>query len=437
MTKEKDYKKTIEKYKRELAQNKRELDRLRILFNITRNISKELVLEQLLMRIMDEAKNALNCDRCSIFSYDEINDELWARVAHGEKELRFASNLGIAGEVFHSNKVLNIPDAYSDTRFNPNIDKKTGYKTLNILTVPVRTMKGENIGVFQALNKYSGPFSKDDEELFLAISIISATQIENAQLYEEQRKTFDSFVETLAITIDARDPLTAGHSKRIALYADEVAQVLKLCNQERSVLRIAALLHDYGKIAVRDSVLTKDGTLSDEEFDHIKEHSFYTKSILEKINFSRQLKQVPSIASSHHEKIDGTGYPSGLRAEQIPRLGKILAVVDVFDALTSRRHYRDRMKFKQVMTLLSDGCGSQFDEFYVAAFKKIKIDRIIKILEIDNVTLLDKKDLKVLCQVDLQRLMTIEFDQKPEKIETNIIELFHYYYSREYLKGQC
>lgn len=121
---------------------------------------------------MDELKNILNCDRCTVFVYDEKTDELWSRVAHGEKEIRFTSQLGIAGSVFHSGQVLSIPDAYSDSRFNPNIDKKTGYRTRNILAVPMRNKLGETLGVFQALNKFSGPFSQDDEELFDTISII-------------------------------------------------------------------------------------------------------------------------------------------------------------------------------------------------------------------------------------------------------------------------
>lgn len=427
-------KKTKEKAKskKQLAQYQRELDRLKILFNITRNISAELELDQLLMLIMDQARSVLNCDRCSVFVYDEQTDELWARVAHGEREIRFPANLGIAGYVFKSGRVLNIPDAYSDKRFNPDIDRRTGYKTRNILTVPMRNRLGETIGVFQALNKFSGPFSTDDEELFDAISVISATQIENAQLYEEQRKTFDSFIETLASTIDARDPLTAGHSKRIAMYADEVAKVLKLSRKERKSLWTAALLHDYGKIAVRDSVLTKAGSLSDEEFDHIKEHSYYTKVILDKINFSRQLKDVPAIASSHHEKIDGTGYPGGLRSEEIPKLGKILAVVDVFDALTSKRYYRDRMEFAKVMRILTEGCGSQFDEFYVAAFKKIRLDRIVKILEHENAGDLDEKELASLSRIDLQALLTMIADRNNGK-NKKILNIFEKYYLRKYL----
>ena len=94
-----------------------------------------------------------------------------------------------------------------------------------------------------------------------------------------KKRRFDSFIETLASTIDARDPMTAGHSKRISLYADEIAKILNLSPQDREKLRMAALLHDYGKIAVREAILTKDGRLSTEEFEHIKSHPWYTKNI--------------------------------------------------------------------------------------------------------------------------------------------------------------
>ena len=218
---EKAYKSLLQ----EIEQDRKQHERLRLLFNVTRNITRELTIDRLLLRIMDEVKNVLNCDRCSVFIMDEENQELWARVAHGEDEIRFPSHLGIAGYVATTGETLNIPDAYADHRFNPNIDKQTGYRTRNMLTIPMRNKMRDIIGVFQALNKFGGPFTSQDEELLDAIGAISAGQIENAQLYEEQKKTFDSFIETLATTIDARDPMTAGHSKRIAMYADEIARV--------------------------------------------------------------------------------------------------------------------------------------------------------------------------------------------------------------------
>ena len=264
-----------------------EHQRLSTLLNITRNISKELELDSLLITIMDEVKKALQADRCTVFIIDKEKNELWSKVAHGGEDIRFPVYLGIAGHVATTGDVLNIPDAYSDSRFNPEIDKQTGYRTLNMLTFPMRNKLKEIIGVFQVLNKYEGVFTKEDENLLDVISSIAATQVENALLYEEQKKTLDSFVETLASTVDARDPLTAGHSNRIALYSDEIAKIMNLSPRRREILRYAALLHDYGKIAVREEVLYKNGSLTIEEYCKIQEHPAYTKSILEKINFSR------------------------------------------------------------------------------------------------------------------------------------------------------
>jgi HD-GYP domain-containing protein (c-di-GMP phosphodiesterase class II) len=425
----------LKNYREELEQYRREHRNLMTLLNVTRNISRELQLDRLLKLIMDEVINVLNCDRCTVFVLDRDKGELWSRVAHGENEIRFPSHLGIAGYVATTGEVLNIPDAYADERFNPEIDRKTGYHTRNILTAPMRNSLGEMIGVFQALNKAGGPFNQDDEELLDAISVISASQIENAQLYAEQKKTFDSFVETLASTIDARDPMTAGHSKRIAMYADEIAKVVNLSAQSRDVLRTAALLHDYGKIAVREAVLTKDGKLTDEEFKHIQSHPHYTKSILEKINFSRELREVPLVAASHHEKLDGSGYPSGLANGQIPELGKILAVVDVFDALTSKRHYRDRMEFHKVIQILDSEAGTHFEEKYVIAFKKIKLDRLLFILEEENNGNLSTKDMAFLSSFDTGDLLAAADLEQAGSIQRQAWDVFTHYYSRSYSKG--
>ncbi len=420
----------------DLEQYRKQHERLRLLFNVTRNITRELTIDRLLFRIMDEVKNVLNCDRCSVFIMDDENQELWARVAHGEDEIRFPSHLGIAGYVATTGETLNIPDAYADFRFNPNIDKQTGYRTRNILTIPMRNKMREIIGVFQALNKFGGPFTNDDEELLDAIGAISAGQIENAQLYEEQKKTFDSFIETLATTIDARDPMTAGHSKRIAMYADEIAQVVKLTDSEREILRTSALLHDYGKIAVREAVLTKKGRLTPEEFEHIQSHPKYTRRILEKINFSRTLKDVPKIAGAHHEKLDGTGYPDGLKDKEIPKLSKILAVCDVFDALTSQRPYRDRMNFFKVLSIINRGAGTDFDDFFVAALKKIRLDRLLVIMEDEHKERLRMADLKFLSSFTLTDLMFAQAEENQSREQQKLMFVFGKYYTQDYLKNE-
>ncbi|MDZ7262964.1 MAG: GAF domain-containing protein [candidate division KSB1 bacterium] len=412
-----------------------EHQRLTVLFNITRNISTELKLDLLLLIIMDEVRKALKADRCTVFLLDRDKKELWSKVAHGERDIRFPSNLGIAGHVVATGDVLNIPDAYADPRFNPEIDKKTGYLTRNILAFPMRNRLGEIMGVFQVLNKYEGTFTKQDEQLLDAISAIAATQLENAQLYEEQKKTLESFVGTLASTIDARDPLTAGHSNRIALYSDEIAQMINLPQKRRELLRYAALLHDYGKIAIREAVLCKNGSLSIDEYCHIQEHAAYTQSILEKINFSRDFKDVPKIAASHHEKMNGSGYPEGLVGDQIPIESRILSVADVFDALTSKRHYRDRMEFENVMDILMNNAGSHFDRNIIEAFKKIKIDRLIEILEGEYSQELDQKDLRYLSHFEIRHLLEVIRDGPLNDEEKKMSDLFYKYYYRKYLPG--
>lgn len=412
-----------------------EHQRLTVLFNITRNISTELKLDKLLLIIMDEVRRALKADRCTVFLLDFNKNELWSKVAHGEREIRFPGNLGIAGHVAKTGEILNIPDAYADPRFNQEIDKKTGYVTRNILAFPMRNKLGEIIGVFQVLNKYEGSFSRQDEQLLDAISAIAATQLENAQLYEEQKTTLESFVGTLASTIDARDPLTAGHSSRISMYSDEIAQMINLPLKRREMLRYAALLHDYGKIAIREGILCKNGSLSMDEYCHIQEHAMFTKSILEKIHFSRDFKEVPKIAASHHEKMNGSGYPDGLTGDQIPIEARILAVADVFDALTSKRHYRDRMEFENVMDIMMNGAGSHFDRNIIEAFKKIRIDRLIEILENEYTDQFCQEDLRYLAHFEVRHLFEVIKDGALNGEENKMENLFFKYYSRKYLKS--
>jgi len=413
-----------------LDEHIREHDKLGLLLSVTTNISRELEIDRLLMLIMDEVKNALNCDRCSVFLVDREKGELWSKVAHGEKEIRFPSHLGIAGYVASSGEILNIKDAYADYRFNPDIDRKTGYKTLNMLNAPLRNQKGEIIGVFQTLNKKGGAFTVDDEELLSAIAVLSASQIENAQLYEEQRKTFDSFVETLASTIDARDPLTSGHSQRITMYAEEIGKLVNLDDQEHRVLRISSLLHDYGKIAIRESILTKAGELTQQEYEPIKEHPNFTKSILERINFSRDLAAVPLIASSHHEKLDGSGYPQGLKGDAIPKLSRIIAVADIFDALSSRRHYRDRMPLADIFALLHKEAGSRYDAVYIEALECIRVDKLVLILEQNESGQPDQQDLQSLEKYTIKDLL----DAFKTHANKELVTVFEKYYLRHYLK---
>lgn len=412
-----------------LARYRNEHERLQTLLKITRTIANELKLDRLLKLVMDEVRDALHADRCTVFLIDEKRQELWSKVAHGIEpgEIRFPLEKGIAGYVATTGNVLNIPDCYKDSRFNPEIDRQTGYHTRCMLTFPMRNKKGEIIGVFQVLNKLNGVFTGEDEEMLDAISIIASSQIENAQLYEEQEKTFDSFVETLASTIDARDPLTAGHSRRIMLYADEIARLAGFSADERRILRTSALLHDVGKIGVRESVLTKASRLTQEEYEHIKQHVVITRNILSKIHFTRENQAIPEIASTHHEKLDGSGYPDGLRGNDIPVGGRILAIADVFDALTSFRHYRDRMDFANVLDHLKSDSGIKYDAALVESFEKISLYKLIEIMEDGHLEEMSPAESETLRQHSLRDLKTaVEANTEEQPDFARIFKRFYY-----------
>jgi putative nucleotidyltransferase with HDIG domain len=421
------------KLKQKLSVLQQEQRQLKTFLNITQIISSELDLTILLQKIAKQVQDLLDADRCTLFLYDDDNNELWSRVATGvEGEIRFPSDKGIAGHVFQSGEIMNIPDAYKDSRFNKEIDKKTGYKTKNMLTLPMRNNREEVIGVFQVLNRKSGPFTKKSEAILSAIAQISASSIENAQLHEQQKKSFVSFVEALATTLDTRDYITAGHTRRVTLYTLEIGRLMKLDNLTMEVLRYAALLHDIGKIGVPEIVLFKDRKLSEDEYDIIKGHAQITKNILEKIHFDKEFKNIPLIASSHHERLDGSGYPQGLKGDEIALEARIMAVADVFDALTSRRQYQDRMDLEKVLQVIDTETGTSFEPFVVYQFKFISLDRLIRIMEYGHTDEIDSKDLEKVREFTLKDMAEIRSKTNKSDTELEIENVFMRYYLRQY-----
>lgn len=365
-----------------LALDKTSKGSLSALIKVGQAIAAERELDPLLNLIRFETEQALNAERCTVFLHDKDSNELWSRMASGldsVEEIRFPAFMGLAGHVFKTGETLNIEDTYADSRFNKAIDKKTGYKTRNLLCLCIRNRRGEAIGVFQVLNKRHRPFNVHDEQLLQAIAASAGIAIENARLSEAQKELFNSFVVTLSSTIDARDPITAGHSERVADFAGLISTKMDLPADEKEILRYSSLLHDIGKIGIREDILIKDGRLTVEEYKHIQQHARYTYEILKNIQFDSHLSQVPIVAASHHEKMDGTGYYRGLKGEDIPFLSRILAVSDVFDAITSRRHYRNRMPFERVIQILKKDSG-HFDPSIIASLFEVELVKIAEVL---------------------------------------------------------
>ena len=408
-------------------------DPLIALVNIGQAVAAEKDIDLLIKTIAEETKTAMNADRCTIYLYDKENNELYSKVATGldTKELRIPADKGLAGHVLKTGETINIKDAYSDSRFNPDVDKKTGYRTKTILCMPIKNFNQEIIGVFQVLNKFDEYFTPDDEDLLIAIASSAGISLENARLFERQRKlleeqkiVLDSFIETLATSIDARDKITAGHSSRVKMFATLIAQEFGMEQNDIYILEKAAALHDIGKIGIRDSVLQKEGKLTPEEYKHIQEHVEITHHILEKIHMSKDFQQITEIACSHHEKYDGSGYYRHLKGEEIPFGGRILAVSDVFDAITSKRHYRDKMPIEKVIDIIKNGAGAHFDPNVVDKFLAIKLNKIVGVFVTETHMTIDKEDLKTLEKYNLLDL----YYSIVNNCSNKLLEVFNKYY---------
>jgi HD-GYP domain-containing protein (c-di-GMP phosphodiesterase class II) len=214
------------------------------------------------------------------------------------------------------------------------------------------------------------PLLQSDLDLLMNIAPEIGMAIENSMTEEDKERQFHSILQALASSIDARDPLTAGHSERVTRFSVGIAREMQLPYETVEMIRVAALLHDYGKIGIADAILKKPGKLTNAEYGEIKTHATKTKQILNKIEFQGIYREVPDIACSHHEKFDGTGYPVGLKGTDIPLGARILAVADVFEAITAKRHYRAPMPLTQAFEVLAKDRGKHFDPDVLDAFMR-------------------------------------------------------------------
>ncbi len=412
------------------------------------------------------------------------------------------SRKSIAGYVGLTGDTLRIPDVYLideslPYKFNKDIDIQTGYRTSSMLALPMIDHKGERIGVIQLINKSVKdsvvPFDDDDESLLLALSSQAAVSIENARLYHDIEIFFASFVRALASAIEARDPATKGHSRRVAMYAEATARAMGIFSEEElKEILYAAWLHDVGKIGVREHILNKEYKLIPEELEIVKErfqtikaereraameallnelaadpsrapsvmelltlkkreleneskdldmafsfieqknrpgrlddndletllslgekyyttsrgekkpyltpselerlkiaagnltvlerenmnsHVLFTWDILSEIPFTKELSNVPYFASLHHEKLDGSGYPFGYPADKIPMQARILAITDIYDALTAQdRPYKKPIPQGKALDIVEDMVkGNYLDREVFAAFLRSKV----------------------------------------------------------------
>lgn len=456
-------------------------DRFNQFAEIGIRLSTEKDLDRLLELILTEARRLTRADAGSLYVAEKghlhfrvnQNETLLAR--HGPESAKAFKSFSfpidersLAGSVAKNLETLNIPDVQAHPLHNKKVDEELDYVTRTMLVVAMVDHQGHVIGVLQLINSLDEdgravPFRRENQQMAESLASLAGVALENARLYKDVERAMDSLVKYSAKAIDARDPSTAGHSSRVSRYSVDIARALDTYSvDELREIRIAGLLHDIGKIGVREQVLTKANKLNDDQIQTIRErfalilsareldleraraaggttpeaveqakaalreelesdlafveeknvpgfltdedlarlediasktftgpageerpyltpfemenltirkgnltgperldiesHVVQSAKILKQIPFPRDLKNVVRYAGEHHEKIDGTGYPKGLRGEEIATQSRILAVADIFDALTAAdRPYKKAMSNEKAMAILRDG----------------------------------------------------------------------------------
>ncbi|MEM4221505.1 MAG: HD-GYP domain-containing protein [Thermoplasmata archaeon] len=344
---------------------------LKQLLSFSAIVNSTLEIEKIRKLAIEASIKLTNSEAGSLLLYDEKNDELYFDVALGEKAdkiktIKLKIGKGIAGWVAKNKEVLIINDVQNDPRFFKKADEISGFTTTSMICLPV-LQKNKLIGVLQVINKKEGNFNEYDAAILKALSNQVAIAIENAKLYNDLKETFYEIVFALADTIEKRDPYTGGHTKRVMNYSIAIGKEMGLDKNEIEKLRLAAILHDIGKIGIKDSLLLKNGKLTEEEFNQIKNHTIFGVEILQHV---KQLEVILPGVKYHHENFDGSGYPEKLKGDEIPLIARIISVADTFDALTTDRPYRKGLPVKQALDEIKKRAGTQFDPAVVDAFIK-------------------------------------------------------------------
>lgn len=352
----------------DLEKRLKQLETLIIVSGMVNSSLDPLVIRE---KTIEAAMRLLEAEAASLLLIDPETGELFFEVALGEsksriKEVRLKAGQGIAGWVAQNGEPAIIHDVKSDPRFFKGADEKTDFVTRNIICVPVKT-KEKVIGVLEAINKKEGKFLVGDLEIFMALANQVAIAIENSNLYHELKDTFITTAEVLAETIDLRDPYTGGHTKRVKNYSLAIGRELGLHHEVLDRLQISAILHDIGKIGIRDDILMKEGRLNQDEFEKMQMHPRFGAELL---NHVKQLKDIAPGVRGHHEKYDGSGYPDQLAGKDIPLFARIITVADTVDAMMTNRPYRNALTMQDVMKELYKYTGTQFDGEIVEAFIK-------------------------------------------------------------------
>ncbi|HXD12340.1 MAG TPA: HD domain-containing phosphohydrolase [Anaerolineales bacterium] len=358
-------------------------ERQTLLNQISQHLHQTIELDQLIPNIFADVNKAIQAEAQSIWLVDEEAGIIKCHFATGPEAetLRgFAVSLSatsIVGTSVSRKESIIIKDAQRDKRRARSADEWTGFVTRSLMTVPL-VLKDKSIGAIQAVNKRGRRpfFNQEDLDLFRAIADSAALAVNNAQLLAELQNSYDLTLDALSAALDLRDRETEGHSRRVVEYTARLAEQIGLDRETIKNIRRGALIHDIGKIGVPDAVLHKPSSLDEEETKIIRRHPEAGYKMLSGIPYLREEVQ---IVLGHQEKWDGSGYPYGLRGEEIPLGARLFMIADTFDALTSNRPYRQGRSYEIARQLIEEEAGHQFDPQAVAAFLAVPPEEWVQI----------------------------------------------------------
>lgn len=349
----------------------RRIDEISVLFEISQSITSTLMLDEVLDSIVNFSMEMMNALRCELRLLDATDEYLEVRASRGLSKSFLASTAikvgeGLIGNCFSQRLPISVVDARKDprTKYTSMIKRE---KLAGLLAVPIM-QRGRPIGVITIYTSKPRDFSQDEIDLLSTFASQASIAIENAKLYANMKEQYLSMVMALAAAIEAKDSYTHGHSTKVMEYAVKIAVELGLSEDEIETVRYAGLLHDIGKIGIKDVILCKKELLTPEELDELHRHPEYGANIMERVEL---LKDIAPLTLYHHEKFDGTGYPLGLKGDQIPLGARILAVADTYDAMIADRPYRNAFPFDHVKKEMKRAAGSQLDPEIVKIFFEI------------------------------------------------------------------
>jgi HD-GYP domain-containing protein (c-di-GMP phosphodiesterase class II) len=321
--------------------------------------------------IVDCASKILKTNAGSLMLIDETTNELIISASRGllkevEETTRLKIGEGIAGLVARDGSPVLVEDVDSDSRFFKA--ENIRYSSKSFICVPLK-VKNKVIGVLNvAGEKEREKFNERDMRLLQLLAGQAAITIENMELYQNLQRLYLETMQTLAKAIDAKDAYTREHADRSGYYAKLVAEELHLPKSMIQHIEYAAMMHDIGKIGIKEEILLKTSKLTDAEKEQKKKHPLIGEKIIAPIEF---LAPIAPLILYHHEWFNGTGYSEGLVGEEIPIGARIVSVIDAYDAMTSDRPYRKALSQEYAIGELKKGAGTQFDPKIVNAFLSV------------------------------------------------------------------